>query len=134
MPKVYSQNIKSCMTRLCVSYSIQIFYKYFTRKLLCNCSPTLIRILIQEVRYTSIWLTATTIVSQWTWSTTLLQSCTVASKVFYVNNGTKYKRHEETLFTCMKSKLLEPKRFCRFKIEIYISHALLMQMPYINLL
>jgi hypothetical protein len=34
----------------------------------------------------SIGLTATTIVSQWTWSATLLQSSTVASKViFYCN-------------------------------------------------
>ena len=31
----------------------------------------------------SIGLTATTIVSQWTWSATLLQSSTVASKVIF---------------------------------------------------
>ena len=36
----------------------------------------------------SIGLTATTIVSQWTWSATLLQSSTVASKVkdYYASN------------------------------------------------
>ena len=36
----------------------------------------------------SIGLTATTIVSQWTWSATLLQSSTVASKVrmYFLNH------------------------------------------------
>ena len=35
----------------------------------------------------SIGLTATTIVSQWTWSATLLQSSTVASKVMFLFPG-----------------------------------------------
>ena len=35
----------------------------------------------------SIGLTATTIVSQWTWSATLLQSSTVASKVNILENN-----------------------------------------------
>ena len=39
----------------------------------------------------SIGLTATTIVSQWTWSATLLQSSTVASKVIRASPGSKSK-------------------------------------------
>ena len=48
----------------------------------------------------SIGLTATTIVSQWTWSATLLQSSTVASKVSQGRNTPNMSHIEKgTIFT-----------------------------------
>ena len=48
----------------------------------------------------SIGLTATTIVSQWTWSATLLQSSTVASKVSQGRNTPNTSQIEKgTIFT-----------------------------------
>ena len=66
----------------------------------------------------SIGLTATTIVSQWTWSATLLQSSTVASKV---KNSWKIPLGSQSLPSVFLKKWLAPKKSTALENSVHLS-------------